>query len=98
MVFTLSKVLGFCIVPSHIMDGLGLAGIALLAIGYVGAGRWMLIASIMSIGAVSVLPIGNGLALPLETRFSRWDDVRGPPTGIIVLGGGVIRPKLSAER
>jgi uncharacterized SAM-binding protein YcdF (DUF218 family) len=98
MLFTLSKVLGFFIVPSNIMAGLGLAGIALLAIGYVGAGRWMLIASIVLVAAVGVLPIGDGLALPLEARFPRCDAIRGSPTGIIVLGGGVIRPDISTDR
>ena len=83
--FTLSKVLGFFIVPTNIMAGLGLAGIALLAIGYVGAGRRMLVASIVLVAAVGVLPIGDGLALPLEARFPRWDAMRGPPIGIIVL-------------
>jgi uncharacterized SAM-binding protein YcdF (DUF218 family) len=96
--FTLSKVLGFFIVPTNIMAGLGLAGIALLAIGYVGAGRRMLVASIVLVAAVGVLPIGDGLALPLEARFPRWDAMRGPPIGIIVLGGGVIRSNISTDK
>jgi uncharacterized SAM-binding protein YcdF (DUF218 family) len=95
--FTLSKVLGFFIVPSNIIAGLGLAGIALLAIGYAGTGRWMLVASIVLVAAVGILPIGDGLALPLEARFPRCDAVRGPPTGIIVLSGGVIRPEKSTD-
>jgi uncharacterized SAM-binding protein YcdF (DUF218 family) len=98
MFFALSKVLGFFLVPSNIMAGLGLGGIALLAIGYVGIGRWMLAASIVLVAGIGVLPIGNRLALPLETRFPRWDARRGPPVGIIVLGGGVIRAKTSTER
>jgi uncharacterized SAM-binding protein YcdF (DUF218 family) len=98
MFFTLSKVLGFFIVPSNIMAVLGLAGIALLAIGYVGAGRWMLVVSIVLVAAVGVLPIGNGLALPLEARFPRWHAMHGLPTGIIVLGGGVIRSNISTDR
>ena len=98
MFFALSKVLGFFIVPSNIMAGLGLAGIALLAMGYISAGRAMLVLGILLVAAIGVLPIGNGLALPLETRFPRWDSVRGPPAGIIVLGGGVIRSKISTDR
>ena len=69
MFFEFSKVLSFFLVPSNIMVSLGLAGIALLAIGYARAGRWLLIASIVLIAAVGVLPIGSGLALPLEERF-----------------------------
>ena len=98
MFFELSKVMGFFIVPSNIMVGMGLAGIALLSVGYVGVGRWMLVASIVLVVAVGLLPIGNGLALPLEGRFPRWDATRGPPTGIIVLGGGVIRSEKSTDR
>ena len=80
------------------MVSLGLAGIVLLAIGYARAGRWMLVASIVQIAAVGVLPIGSGLALPLESRFPRWDATRGPPTGIVVLGGGVVKPETSADQ
>ena len=98
MFFELSKVLSFFFVPSNIMVSLGLAGIALLAIGYVRAGRWLLVASILLITAVGVLPIGNGLALPLEARFPPWDAKHGPPTGIVVVGGGVIKSEISAER
>ena len=57
MFFALSKVLGFFLVPSNIMAGLGLGGIALLAIGYVGIGRWMLAASIVIVGPNVSLPI-----------------------------------------
>jgi uncharacterized SAM-binding protein YcdF (DUF218 family) len=98
MFFELSKVLSFFLVPSNIMVGLGLAGIALLTIGYARAGRWMLVASIVLITAVGVLPIGSGLALQLEERFPPWDATRGPPNGIIALGGGVIKSEISAER
>jgi hypothetical protein len=42
MFFVLSKVLSVFFVPSNIMVSLGLAGIALLAIGYARAGRWPL--------------------------------------------------------
>jgi uncharacterized SAM-binding protein YcdF (DUF218 family) len=98
MFFELSQFLGFFLVPSNTMVSLGLAGIALLAIGYSRAGRWMLVASILLIAAVGILPIGSGLALPLEERFPRWDTTRGAPTGIVVLGGGAIRSDISADR
>src|SRR5262245_21339931 len=98
MLFELSKLLSFFLVPSNIMVILGLAGITLLAIGYARAGRWLLIASIALIAAGS-LPIGRGLALPLEERFPRWDVTGGgPPAGVIVLGGGVIKSEISAGR
>ena len=97
MFFVLSKFLGFFVVPSNIIVSLGLIGIALLATGRARMGRCMVVASVMLITAVGVLPIGNGLALPLENRFPRWDATQGAPTGIIVLGGGVIKTEISAE-
>ena len=36
--------------------------------------------------------------MPLEDRFARWDATRGPPAGVIVLGGGVIKTEISADR
>ena len=98
MFFILSKVLGFFLVPSNIMVSIGLVGIGLLAIGRVRIGRWMLVTSVILITAVGVLPIGTGLALPLEDRFPGWDSGRGSPTGVIVLGGGVIKSAVSASR
>ena len=98
MLFELSKLLSFFLVPLNIMVILGLAGITLLAIGYARAGRWLLIISIALIAAVGILPIGRELALPLEERFPRWDATKGPPAGIVVLGGGVIKPEISADR
>jgi uncharacterized SAM-binding protein YcdF (DUF218 family) len=98
MFFALSNALGFFLVPSNIMVLLGLAGIAFLAIGYAHTGVRLLVASTVLIAAVGALPIGNGLALPLETRFPRWDATRGPPTGIVVLGGGVINSEISTNR
>jgi uncharacterized SAM-binding protein YcdF (DUF218 family) len=98
MFFELSKLLSFFLVPSNIMMILGLAGIALVAIGYARAGRWLLIASIALMAAVGILPIGRELARPLEERFPRWDATRGPPAGVLVLGGGVIKSEISADR
>jgi uncharacterized SAM-binding protein YcdF (DUF218 family) len=98
MFFELSKLLSFFLMPSNIMVILGLAGITLLAIGYGRAGRWLLITSIMFIAAVGILPIGSGLALPLEERFPRWDATKGPPAGVVVLGRGVIKSEISADR
>src|SRR5262245_27083299 len=98
MFVELLKLLSFLLVPSNIMVSLGLAGIASLTIGYARAGRWLLIASIVLIAAVGILPIGRGLALPLEERFPRWDATRGLPAGIVVLGGGVIKSEISVDR
>src|SRR5262245_28233542 len=98
MFFELFQFLGFFLVPSNFMVGLGLAGITLMATGHARVGRRMLVASFLLIAAVGILPIGVGLALPLERRFPPWDPTKGAPTGIVVLGGGVIRSDISADR
>ena len=97
MFVRLSKVLTFFLVPSNIWSA-SPCRIALLAIGYARVGRWLLVASILLITAVGMLPIGSGLALPLEARFPSWDAKHGPPTGIVVVGGGVIKSEISTER
>ncbi len=99
MFFVTSKIVGFFfLVPSNFMVGLGLVGLALLTLGYVRAGRRMLVASIVLIVAIGILPIGSGLALPLEVRFPRWDATGQAPAGIVVLGGDVIKSEISASR
>ena len=97
MFFILSKILGYLTVPSNLLVMIGLAGIALLFTRFVRAGRRLLAASVILIVAMGVLPVGTALILPLEERFPQWDPAKGPPTGIIVLGG-VISPENSAAR
>ena len=89
MFFILSKTLSFIAVPSNLLVMIGLAGIALLPSRFAGAGRRLLVASVILIAALGWLPVGNALFLPLEERFPRWDPERGTPTGIIVLGGAI---------
>jgi uncharacterized SAM-binding protein YcdF (DUF218 family) len=72
---------------------IGLVGIALQPTHFARAGRRLLVASVILIAAIGVLPVGNSLILPLESRFPPWDPVQGAPTGIIVIGGA-----LNAER
>ena len=46
----------------------------------------------MSLVVLAILgfsPVGNALIIPLENRFPPWDATRGPPDGIIVLGGAI---------
>ena len=55
------------------------------------------ITSLVLIALVGLSPLGNALILPLEQRFPPWDASRGPPDGIVVLGGA-ISPDVSAAR
>jgi uncharacterized SAM-binding protein YcdF (DUF218 family) len=89
MFFVASKLLGFFLVPSNILVGLGLFGAILLPTRFARAGRRLLVASVLLIAVVGVLPVGVALTLPLENRFPRWDPANGPPDVIVVLGGAI---------
>lgn len=53
-------------------------------------GRWMVTGITLAILMISTLPIGAWLLHPLENRFPRLDiETMEPPTGIVVLGGGI---------
>jgi uncharacterized SAM-binding protein YcdF (DUF218 family) len=97
MFFTLSKVLGFFASPSNLVIALGLLGILLMATRRARVGRFLAAASLMALAVLGLSPLGNALIIPLEQRFPPWDDSRGPPDGIVVLGGG-ITPDVSAAR
>src|SRR6186997_3085221 len=97
MFYVLSKILGFLLVPSNFMIGLGLVGVLLLPTRYARAARQLLVASILLIASIGILPIGNLLSLPLEERFPQWNPALGMPNGIVVLGG-VIEGEISAGR
>lgn len=97
MFFYLSKIAGFFLLPSNFLVTLGLLGVILLWTRYARLGRKLLIISVVFIAVVGLLPLGNILILPLEQRFPPWDEKRGDPDGIIVLGGA-IGPELSLTR
>jgi uncharacterized SAM-binding protein YcdF (DUF218 family) len=97
MFFILSKVLGFFAIPSNLAIVLGLLGIALSATRRARIGRRLTVASLVALAVMGLSPLGNALIIPLEQRFPPWDDTRGPPEGIVVLGGA-ITPDVSAAR
>jgi uncharacterized SAM-binding protein YcdF (DUF218 family) len=97
MFFILSKVLGFFATPSNLVIGLGLLGVLLLATRRARVGWFLMALSLIALAALGLSPLGNALIIPLEQRFPPWDDSRGPPDGIVVLGGA-ITPDVSAAR
>src|ERR1019366_7169678 len=56
-----------------------------------------IVTSLVLIAVAGLSPLGNALILPLEQRFPPWDASRGPPDGIVLLGG-MISPDVSAAR
>jgi uncharacterized SAM-binding protein YcdF (DUF218 family) len=97
MFFILSKTVGFFAYPSNAFVLLGLLGLVLLATRRRRVGVWLIAASLVLLAIGGWSPLGNALILPLEQRFPSWDASRGPPYGIIVLGGGIV-PEVSATR
>ncbi len=97
MFFTLSKILGFFALPSNILITMGLIGVLLLLTRWRRLASWLVVTSLVLIAFAGLSPLGNVLLLPLEQRFPPWDASRGPPDGIVVLGGA-ISPELSSAR
>jgi uncharacterized SAM-binding protein YcdF (DUF218 family) len=97
MFFILSKILGFFTLPSDIAATLAAIGVVLLFTRFRKIGRVLAAVGVALLVIAGLSPLGNALMLPLEDRFPPWDPSRGPPTGIIVLGGA-IGPELSAAR
>jgi uncharacterized SAM-binding protein YcdF (DUF218 family) len=97
MFFILSKVLGFFALPSNVLIAIGLVGLLLLCTRLTRLASWLVVTSLVLIAVAGLSPLGNALILPLEQRFPPWDASRGPPDGIVVLGGA-ITPDVSVAR
>jgi uncharacterized SAM-binding protein YcdF (DUF218 family) len=87
--FVLSKVLGFFAIPSNILLLTGSLGLVLLPTRFGRVGRTLAFVSLVVLVILGLSPVGNALLIPLENRFPPWDESRGAPDGIIVLGGAV---------
>jgi uncharacterized SAM-binding protein YcdF (DUF218 family) len=97
MFFTLSKSFGLLALPSNLLIEIGIVGLILLCTRFTRLGSWLAVTSLVLIAIVGLSPLGNVLMIPLEQRFPPWDPSRGPPDGIVVLGGA-IAPEISAFR
>ena len=97
MFFYASKVLGFFAIPSNFLILLGIVGALLLCTRFARAGWRLVVGSLVLLAVIGLSPVGNALIVPLEDRFPPWDDRRGAPHGIVVLGGA-ISPDISHAR
>lgn len=97
MFFILFKVFGFFALPSNLLIAIGLVGLVLLLTRSRQLASWLVVTSLVLLALFGLSPLGNALMLPLEERFPPWDSSRGPPDGIVVLGG-VIAEDVSAAR
>jgi uncharacterized SAM-binding protein YcdF (DUF218 family) len=87
--FILSKTLGFMLLPTNLLIGLGLAGGLLLATRFARLGRRLMVVCFVLLAICGFSPLGNLVLYPLEQRFPPWDAARGAPDGIVVLGGPI---------
>jgi uncharacterized SAM-binding protein YcdF (DUF218 family) len=95
MFFILSKTIGFFALPSNLVILVGIVGTALLFTRFARTGRRLVVACVAALLLIGMFPLGGMLIYGLEQRFPPWDPARGPPYGIIVLGGA-IDPDMSA--
>ena len=96
MFFVLSKTLGFLLLPTNFLIGLGFVGAIMMFTRFASLGRKLVIAAVLLLIICGLSPLGNLLLYPLEQRFPPWDGARGgAPDGIIVLGAS-IEAELSA--
>lgn len=89
MFFILSKTVALLLLPSNLLILCGLAGVVLMMTRRRRLGAWLAGISIVTTALVSFLPVGALLLSVLETRFPRWDEAKGAPDGIVVLGGAI---------
>jgi uncharacterized SAM-binding protein YcdF (DUF218 family) len=96
MFFVLSKILGFFAYPSNIVIVAGVCGALLVRTGFARTGWRIASASLVLLAIFGFSPAGNALIVPLEGRFPAWDASRGPPDGIVALGGGGVAERMTA--
>ncbi len=89
MFFTLSKILGFFVVPSNAVAMLCALGTVLLATRFRKAGSRILAAGVVLLLVCGYSSLGNLLLLPLTERFPAWSAGGRTPDGIVVLGGSI---------
>lgn len=87
MFFSISKIVGFFVIPTNTVVMLCAIGAALLATRFHKAGKRMLVTGALLLLAFGFSPLPNLLWLPLTERFPAWSG--RAPDGIIVLGGAI---------
>lgn len=87
MFFVLSKTIGYLLLPTNLLIGIGLVGAILMFTRFASLGRKLVILAVVLLVICGLSPLGKILLYPLEQRFPKWDSSRGEPDGIIVLGG-----------
>jgi uncharacterized SAM-binding protein YcdF (DUF218 family) len=86
--FYVAKILWMLLQPTSLIAAALVIGLILTRTAWRRLGRRLLTCGVVAFLGVGLLPVGEWLFVPLESRFPRTDLERGPPpAGIIVLGG-----------
>jgi uncharacterized SAM-binding protein YcdF (DUF218 family) len=88
--FIFSKALGFLLLPTNLLIGIGVIGAIMLATRFASLGRKLVMVSVLLLVICGLSPLGNYLLYPLEQRFPPWQAGSGaPPDGIVILGASI---------
>lgn len=90
MFFVVSKVIWYLVEPINFLLILGIIGILLSFGRFARRGRLAMCYAILLLAVAAFLPLGMLLLRPLEDRFPLLGADAPEPTGIIVLGGGLV--------
>lgn len=85
--FNLSKLFWFLASPAHLLVWLLALSALLLLLGRRRLGGWLLGIDLVLWLALLMMPLGDALLMPLETRFPQ-PQLPAQVEGIIILGGG----------
>ena len=90
MFFILSKTLGFLLLPTNFLIGVGFIGAILLLTRFASLGRKLVISAVLLLVVCGLSPLGNYLLYSLESRFPAWEAGGGAaPDGIVILGASI---------
>jgi uncharacterized SAM-binding protein YcdF (DUF218 family) len=89
MFYYASKVLWMLAQPSNLIAFAIAAGALALLLGRQKLARWLLYPASAALLAISVLPVGQWLLVPLENRFLPPAEPPLEVDGIVALGGGI---------
>jgi uncharacterized SAM-binding protein YcdF (DUF218 family) len=87
--FPLSKVIYFLITPSNFLIFAVLLGVLLGVTRLRRTGTFLALLGAAGLAFGGLAPLSEAVLLPLEQRFPAFPADGPPPTGIIVLGGGI---------
>ena len=69
MFFVLSKTIGYLLLPTNLLIGIGLIGAILMFTRFAALGRKLVIAAVLLLVICGLSPLGKILLYPLEQRF-----------------------------